>query len=112
MAPIMFLLGDKITGEWNTSPNNFLNMALPIKFSEFAKDPVKGLLFLVIVAIGYLYVDIRSTYSGGIEQCDEDREKLEIKVDRLVDHVRKSDSALAYSISKIEMLTIMMNDEE
>lgn len=87
-------------------------MALPIKFSEFAKDPVKGLLFLVIVAIGYLYVDIRSTYSGGIEQCDEDREKLEIKVDRLVDHVRKSDSALAYSISKIEMLTIMMNDEE
>jgi len=87
-------------------------MGLPIKFSEFAKDPIKGLLFLVIIAIGYLYVDIRSTYSGGIERCDEDTDKLELKVDRLVEHVRKSDSALGYSISKIEMLTIMMDDEE
>jgi hypothetical protein len=30
---------------------------LPISFAEFAKEPVKGMLFLVIIAIGYLYID-------------------------------------------------------
>ena len=31
----------------------------PITFKEFSKDPVKGLLFIVLIAIGYLYVDIK-----------------------------------------------------
>ena len=31
----------------------------PINFKEFSKDPVKGLLFIVLIAIGYLYVDIK-----------------------------------------------------
>jgi hypothetical protein len=31
----------------------------PISFKEFSKDPVKGLLFIVLLSIGYLYVDIK-----------------------------------------------------
>jgi hypothetical protein len=80
---------------------------LPVSFEQFSKDPVKGLLFLVIVCIGYLYMDIRSTHSDSINMCNDERVKLEIKVDKLVSHVRKSDSALAYSISKIEMLSLI-----
>lgn len=80
---------------------------LPLTFEQFSKDPVKALLFLVIVCIGYLYVDIRSSHSDSIDMCNEERRKLEVKVDKLVGHVRKSDSALAYSISKIEMLTLI-----
>lgn len=82
-------------------------MKLPISFEQFSKDPVKGLLFLVIVCIGYLYVDIRTTHSHNMDMCNSERHKLEVKVDKLVGHVRKSDSALAYSISKIEMLTLV-----
>ncbi len=33
----------------------------PISFKEFSKDPVKGLLFIVLIAIGYLYVDGKMT---------------------------------------------------
>ena len=62
---------------------------------------------MVIVCIGYLYVDIRTSHSDSINMCNEERHKLEVKVDKLVSHVRKSDSALAYSISKIEMLTLV-----
>lgn len=82
-------------------------MKLPISFEQFSKDPVKGLLFLVIVCIGYLYVDIRTSHSRSMDMCNDERQKLEVKVDKLVGHVRKSDSALAYSISKIEMLTLV-----
>ena len=27
----------------------------PISFKEFSKDPVKGLLFIVLIAIGYFF---------------------------------------------------------
>jgi len=42
-----------------------------------------------------------------MDMCNDERHKLEVKVDKLVGHVRRSDSALAYSISKIEMLTLV-----
>ncbi len=38
-------------------------MKPPISFKEFSKDPVKGLLFIVIIAVGYLYVDGKINYT-------------------------------------------------
>ena len=37
--------------------------AMPVSFEQFSKDPVKGLLFIVLVAIGYLYVDGKMNYT-------------------------------------------------
>lgn len=82
-------------------------MKTPVSFKEFSKDPVKGLLFIVIVAIGYLYVDIRMNYSGQVSKCDEEVVVLDQKIDRLTEHVRRSDSTLGYMISKVEMLQII-----
>ena len=82
-------------------------MKMPISFKEFSGDPVKGLLFIVIVAIGYLYIDIRMNYSGQVSKCDEEVVVLDQKIDRLTEHVRRSDSTLGYMISKVEMLQII-----
>lgn len=84
-------------------------MKSPISFEQFSKDPVKGLLFIVIVAIGYLYVDIRMNYSGQVSKCDDEVVVLNAKVDKLTEHIRRSDSTLGYMISKVEMLEIMRN---
>ena len=46
-------------------------MKTPITFEQFSKDPVKGFLFIVIVAIGYLYIDIKMNYSGQVSFCDD-----------------------------------------
>lgn len=86
-------------------------MKTPITFEQFSKDPVKGLLFIVIVAIGYLYVDIKMNYSGQVDKCDEETVELNIKVDKLTEHIRRSDSTLGYMISKVEMLEIMRNEK-
>jgi len=52
-------------------------MALPIKFKEFVKDPVKGILFLALIAIMYLYIDNKMVYVNQIEkQVEELQEKL------------------------------------
>ena len=56
-------------------------MTLPIPFKEFSKDPVKGILFITLVAVGYLYVDNKMNYQGQIEMCYSKTMQLEKKVD-------------------------------
>ncbi len=79
-------------------------MNLPIDFKQFSKDPVKGLLFLVIAAVGYLYIDNRMNYTGQIEKCDANVVILTQKVDTLEEKLRVSDSTLARAASKLELL--------
>lgn len=76
----------------------------PISFKEFSKDPVKGLLFIVILAVGYLYVDGKLNYTGQIETQGKKIEILETKVEVLTNQLRRSDSALAAAVSKISVL--------
>lgn len=77
---------------------------LPISFKEFAKEPVKGLMFICLVAVGYLYVDGKVNYSNQIEKQGQKIELLETKVDLLTNQLRKSDSALSSAMSKIATL--------
>lgn len=76
----------------------------PITFKEFSKDPVKGLLFIVLVAIGYLYVDIKLSNQDIQTKQNQKIEILETKVDALTNQLRKSDSALSAAVSKISVL--------
>ena len=77
---------------------------LPISFKEFAKEPVKGLMFICLVAVGYLYVDGKVNYSNQIEKQGQKIEVLETKLDVLTNQLRKSDSALSAAVSKIATL--------
>jgi hypothetical protein len=77
---------------------------LPISFKDFAKEPVKGLMFICLIAVGYLYVDGKVNYSNQIEKQGEKIEVLETKVDLLTNQLRKSDSALSSAVSKITTL--------
>jgi len=76
----------------------------PISFKEFSKDPVKGLMFLCILAVGYLYVDGKINYSNQIKAQGAKIELLESKIDALTNQLRRSDSALSAATSKITVL--------
>jgi hypothetical protein len=76
----------------------------PITFKEFSKDPVKGLLFIVIIAIGYLYYDGKINYTEQIEKQGQKIVILETKIEQLSDQLRRSDIALSGAISKITVL--------
>lgn len=77
---------------------------LPISFDQFAKEPVKGLMFLCIIAVGYLYVDLKLNYNKQIEKQGEKIELLELKIDELTTQLRKSDSLQSASTSKLMIL--------
>jgi len=76
----------------------------PISFKEFSKDPVKGLMFICIIAVGYLYVDIKMSNSAIQEKQDAKIQVLEQKVDLLTEALRRSDSTSSALASKIAVL--------
>jgi hypothetical protein len=77
---------------------------LPISFEQFSKDPIKGFLFITLIAIGYLYVDQKMQYTEQIESQGNKIEKLEAKIDALSIQLKRSDSLLSATTSKILVL--------
>lgn len=76
----------------------------PISFKEFSKDPVKGLLFIVLIAIGYLYVDIKMSNKEIQARQESKLQKCEAKVDTLQNQLRALIMQAAAANAKNEML--------
>ncbi len=86
-------------------------MKLPIDFKDFAKDPVKGLLFIVLLAVGYLYYDNKASYQAQTEEykaqyseCGIKVESLEKKLDEKTERLRRADSVMAISVARLQVL--------
>ncbi len=77
---------------------------LPLSFREFSKNPVVGTLFVVLIAISYLYVDIRSTFQSQAKSQDFRIEKVENRLDLVQEALRRSDSAKAVSTTQLKTL--------
>jgi archaellum component FlaF (FlaF/FlaG flagellin family) len=76
----------------------------PITFKEFSKDPVKGLMFICIIAVGYLYVDIKMSNTSIVGKQDARIENLETKVDTLQNQVVNLVGEASAKNAKLEML--------
>ena len=79
----------------------------PVTFEQFSKDPVKGLLFIALLAVGGLYIDGRMNYQSQITKHEDKIMLLENKIDLLTTALKRSDSALAVTVTKLEILTQM-----
>ena len=79
-------------------------MKLPVSFDQFQKNPVAAIAFIALVAIGYLCVDQKMTSETIDDRCQTRVNELEAKVDKYTEHIRRLDSALAYTSAKNEML--------
>jgi fumarate reductase subunit C len=77
---------------------------LPISFKEFAKNPIVGTLFLVLIAISYLYVDIRTTFKEQAGSQNVRIEKVEGRLDKVQEALRVSDSAKAVTTTQLQTL--------
>jgi hypothetical protein len=77
---------------------------MPISFKQFSKNPIIGTLFIVLIAIGYLYIDVRKTFTDQATNQSTKIEKLEVKDEALHEAVRKLDSSLSSANSKLSVL--------
>ncbi len=67
---------------------------------QFRKNPIAAVAFCMLLAVSYLYVDLRSGYKEQIEKSNQKIDALDLKIDRLSYALKKSDSALALSFSE------------
>lgn len=77
---------------------------MPVTFKEFSREPIKAILFILLIAVGYLYIDQRLAYNSQIKSQGEKIEKLEKKIDQLTEQLRKSDSTYSAAASRIATL--------
>ena len=65
-------------------------MSLPmVSFKEFVKNPIVALLFICLMAIGYLYVDNKTTLTTQIEVLRKDLEGVKKDNKSLNAEIRK-----------------------
>ena len=89
------------------APKKDLNISanpLPISFKDFAKNPIVGTLFLVLIAISYLYIDIRTTFKEQATSQNIRIEKVEGRLDKVQEALRVSDSAKAVTTTQLQTL--------
>jgi hypothetical protein len=89
-----------------TAPKKTPN-GLPVNFEQFRKNPIAAVSFCMLLAVGYLYIDLRSGYKEQIEQANAKIEVLDSKIDRLSYALKKSDSCLASAMTEIRIMQTM-----
>ena len=89
-----------------TAPKKTPN-GLPVNFEQFRKNPIAAVSFCMLLAVGYLYIDLRSGYKEQIEQANAKIEVLDAKIDRLSYALKKSDSCLASAMTEIRIMQTM-----
>jgi hypothetical protein len=92
------------------APKKSLNVSanpLPISFKDFAKNPIVGTLFLVIVGISALYVDIRSNFNSRIDNQEQRINNLEYKDSLKTQALIECKTALSSTTTKLETLDAM-----
>ena len=77
---------------------------LPISFDDFKKNPVAGVAFCMLLAVSYLYYDVKTGYGDQIEKSNQKIDALEIKVDKMGYALKKSDSALSAAITELRII--------
>tara|TARA_R110002126_G_scaffold79028_4_gene196434 strand:+ start:1265 stop:1549 length:285 start_codon:yes stop_codon:yes gene_type:complete len=77
---------------------------LPISFSEFKRNPVAGVAFCMLLAVSYLYYDVKTGYGDQIEKSNQKIDALEVKVDKMAYALKKSDSALSAAITELRII--------
>tara|TARA_R110000868_G_scaffold356180_1_gene617714 strand:- start:701 stop:982 length:282 start_codon:yes stop_codon:yes gene_type:complete len=78
--------------------------ALPVSFEQFKKNPIAAVAFCMLVAVSYLYYDVKTGYSEQIKLSNDKISNLEVKVDKLGYVLKKSDSALSAAITELRII--------
>ena len=74
-------------------------MKLPVNFEQFKKSPVTAIAFVLILVVGYLYIDNKTIHSHQLEEHKERIEKLEADELKLEEKLDKMNEKLLECLS-------------
>jgi len=53
-------------------------MKLPVSFEQFVKNPISAIAFILVIVVGYLYIDNKMVYKEQLNEHKQRIEKLEL----------------------------------
>ena len=87
-----------------TAPKKIPNVStFPIGFNDFRKNPVAAVAFCMLVAVGYMYFDLRTGYKEQIDQAHAKIDALDKKIEIMQVQLKRSDSLLASAMTEIRV---------
>ena len=85
-----------------TAPKKIPN-GLPVNFDQFRKNPVAAVAFCMLLAVGYMYIDLRTGYKQQIEEAHAKIDALDKKIEIMQIKLKQSDSLLASAMTEIRV---------
>jgi uncharacterized membrane protein (DUF106 family) len=74
-------------------------MKLPVSFEQFKKNPIAAIAFLLVIVVGYLYIDNKAVHSQQLEEHKIRIEKLEADEQETDDKLEKINEKLLECLS-------------
>lgn len=69
-------------------------MKLPVSFEQFKKSPIAAIAFLLVIVVGYLYLDADKKNQKFFNHYEERIEKLEVEEKELEEKLEKINEKL------------------
>lgn len=80
---------------------------LPISFNDFKKNPVAGVAFCMLLAVSYLYMDLRASNQEQIDECRKEMAVLRAEQRQAYRLLKTADSALSAAITELRIINSM-----
>ena len=74
-------------------------MKLPVSFDQFKKNPIAAIAFLLVIVVGYLYIDNKAVHSQQLEEHKYSIERLEAEEEQLEEKLDKINEKLLECLS-------------
>ena len=81
--------------------------ALPVSFDQFRKNPVAAVAFCMLLAVSYLYMDLRSGNQKQIDECRKEITVMRAEQKQAYRALKTADSALSAAITEIRLINSM-----
>jgi len=80
---------------------------LPVNFEQFQKNPVAAVAFCMLLAVSYLYFDLRSNNQAQIDECRKEMAVMRAEQKQAYKMLKTADSALSAAITELRIINSM-----
>lgn len=80
---------------------------IPVSFEQFKKNPVAAVAFCMLVAVSYLYMDLRASNQEQIDECRKEMAVLRAEQKQAYKALKTADSALSAAITELRIINSM-----
>jgi hypothetical protein len=80
---------------------------IPVSFDQFKKNPVAAVAFCMLLAVSYLYMDLRANNQAQIDECRKEMAVMRAEQKQAYKMLKTADSALSAAITELRIINSM-----